>query len=69
MMVKLPTKEDSKSKDPNSESNKDIMRRPKHALSNMKKLPKVCAQHIPFELKYKVHKHGIITPSILFKTK
>jgi hypothetical protein len=35
----------------------------------MKKLPNIGAQHIPFELKYRVHKHGIITPSILFKTK
>jgi hypothetical protein len=35
----------------------------------MRKLPKVCAQNILFELKYKVHKHGIITPSILFKAK
>jgi hypothetical protein len=33
----------------------------------MGELLKVCAQNILFELKYKVHKHGIITPSILFK--
>jgi hypothetical protein len=35
----------------------------------MRNLPKVCAQNILFELKYKVHKHGIITSSILFNTK
>jgi hypothetical protein len=35
----------------------------------MKKLPKVSAQNILFELKYKVYKTGIITPSILSKTK
>jgi hypothetical protein len=39
-----------------------------NALNNMRMLPKVCVQNILFELKYKVHKYGIIAPSILFKT-
>ncbi len=41
----------------------------KSALNNMRKLPKVCAQNRQFALEYQVHKHGIITPTTLFKTK
>jgi hypothetical protein len=41
----------------------------KNALSNMRKLPKVCAQDKQFSLKSKVHKHGIITPTRSLKAK
>jgi hypothetical protein len=67
-MVKLPTNEDSNQKIQIANQIKILWEDQNNALNNMKKLLKVCAQHIPFELKYKVHKHGIITPSILFKT-
>ena len=41
----------------------------KSALNIMWKLPKVCAQNRQFSFKYKVHKHGIITPTNSFKKK
>jgi hypothetical protein len=69
MMVKLPPNEESNQKIQIANQIKILREDQYNALNNMKKLPKVCAQHIQFELKYKVNKHGIITPSILFKTK
>jgi len=68
-MVKLPTNEDSNQKIQITNQIKILWEDQNNAINNMKKLPKVCAQYILSELKYKVHKHGIITPSILFKTK
>jgi hypothetical protein len=68
-MVKLPTIEDSNQKIQIANQIKILWKDQNNALNNMEKLPKICAQHTLFELKYKVHKHGIITPSILYKTK
>ena len=40
----------------------------KGALNKMRKLPKVHARIRIFAFEYNMHKHGILTPSISFRT-